>query len=142
MSARISHAGTSTRPGWLRLRLLWLVPGLAIGVYAGRQAEEHGMGLAGLAILLTFGIVPHLPVLLGRSQPHAPGQLAPRAVPLFNATHHPVPPMVVLLLSTAGILAPMWAVAAFAWLSHLVADLAFGDGLRTRDGWRRAWWTR
>jgi hypothetical protein len=142
MSAELTYAARSTRPGWLRPRLLWLVPGLAIGLYAGRQAEEHGMGLAGIATLLMFGILPHLPVLLGRGQPHAPGQLAARAVPLFNATHHPVPPLVVVLLSAAGILSPLAAVAALAWLSHVVADLAFGQGLRTRDGWRHSWWTR
>jgi hypothetical protein len=142
MSAGASYAERSTRPGWLQPRLLWLVPGVAIGLYAGRQAEEQGMGLAGLAILVGFGIVPHLPVLLGRGQLHEPGQLAPRAVPLFNMTHHPVLPLVVLLLNAAGILSPVWAVGAFAWLSHIVADLAFGHGLRTRDGWRRSWWPR
>ncbi len=67
--------------------------------------------------------------------------MAVRAVPLFNAMHHPVPPLVVLGLAAAGILSPFWLVGAIAWFSHIVVDLGFGHGLRTADGWRRAWWS-
>ena len=122
----------------LRRRHLWLVPGLAIALYASAQAGAHSLGLG---VLLLFTIVPHLPVLLGVGQPHARGQMATRAVPLFNAMHHPVPPLVVLGLAAAGILSPFWFVGAVAWFSHIVMDLGFGHGLRTSDGWRRAWWT-
>ena len=87
--------------------------------------------------LLVFGIVPHLTVLLGIGQPHARGQLAPRAVPLFNAMHHPVLPLAVLGLAAAGVLPPFWFVGALAWLSHIVVDWGFGDGLRTADGYRQ-----
>ena len=121
----------------LRLRHLWLVPGLAIAVYANTLAGQHGVALAAI---LAFGIVPHLPVLLGIGQPHAPGQMAGRAVPLFNAMHHPAPPLIVLALAIAGILSPFWLVGALVWFSHIVADLAFGFGLRTPDGWRRDGW--
>ncbi len=117
---------------------LWLIPGLAVAVYANALAGEHGLGLAPL---LLFTIVPHLPALLGVGQPHARGQMAARAVPLFNVMHHPVPPVVVLGLAAAGILSPFWLVGALAWFSHIVVDLAFGHGLRTADGWRRPWWT-
>ncbi len=51
-----------------------------------------------------------------------------------------MPPLVVLGLAAAGLLSPFWLVGALAWLSHIVADLAFGHGLRTPDGWRRPWW--
>ena len=125
-----------------RLRLarrhLWLIPGLAIAVYANALAGEHGLGLGPL---LLFGIVPHLPALLGIGQPHARGQMAARAVPLFNVMHHPLPPILVFGLAAAGILSPFWLVGALAWFSHIVVDLAFGHGLRTPDGWRRQWWT-
>jgi hypothetical protein len=120
-------------------RHLWILPGLAIALYANAQAAEHDLGLAPL---LLFGIVPHLPVLLGIGQPHAHGQMAARVVPLFNAMHHPAPPLVVLALATAGILSPFWLVAALAWSSHIVVDLGFGLGLRTADGWPRRWWPR
>jgi hypothetical protein len=125
------------RPRWLSSRLLWLVPGFAIGVYANLQASEHGIGLM---VLLAFGLAPHLPIVLGFGQPHARGQMAPRAVPLFNVLHHPLPPLLVLGLAATGVLSPFWFVAALAWFSHIVADLAFGHGLRTADGWRRPWW--
>jgi hypothetical protein len=115
-------------------RHLWLVPGLAIAVYANARASEHALGLG---VLLIFGIVPHLPALLGVGQPHARGQMASRAVPLFNAMHHPVPPLALLAVAAAGFLSPFWFVAALAWFSHIVVDLAFGQGLRTADGWRR-----
>jgi hypothetical protein len=128
----------TARPRRLALRHLWLVPGLAIAFYANAQAGEHGLGLGPV---LLFGIVPHLSVLVGIGQPHARGQLAPRAVPLFNAMHHPAPPLVVLGLAAAGILSPLWFVGALAWFSHIVVDLAFGHGLRTADGWRRQWRT-
>jgi hypothetical protein len=119
----------------LKARYLWVVPGLAIAFYASGQAGLHGLGLVPL---LVFGIVPHLPVLVGYVQPHARGQLAPRAVPLFNAMHHPVPPLAVLALAAAGVLPPLWLVGALAWLSHIVIDWALGDGLRTADGYRVA----
>jgi hypothetical protein len=124
-----------------RLRLgrrhLWLIPGLAIAVYANAYAGERGLGLVPL---LLFGIVPHLPALLGIGQPHARGQMAARAVPLFNVMHHPAPPLVIVGLAAAGILSPFWLVGGLAWFSHIVVDLAFGHGLRTPDGWRREWW--
>jgi hypothetical protein len=123
-----------SRPS-ISARYLWVVPGLAIAFYATGQAGLHGLGLVPL---LVFGIVPHLPVLVGYVQPHARGQLAPHAVPLFNALHHPVPPLAVLGLAAAGVLSPFWSVAALAWLSHIVIDLAMGDGLRTSDGYRVA----
>ena len=133
--------GQAAQSRWLSPRFtrrhLWLVPGLAIAVYANALAGQHSLGLVPL---LVFGIVPHLAVLVGIGQPHAPGQLAPRAVPLFNAMHHPAPPLVVLALAAAGILSPFWFVGGLAWSSHIVVDLAFGQGLRTADGWRRQWW--
>jgi hypothetical protein len=112
-----------------------------LGIIANAQA---GAAHVGLLPLLAFGIVPHLVILLGIGQPHARGQLAPRAVPLFNALHHPVPPLVILGLAAAGVLTPFWCVGALAWLGHIVADEGFGKGgLRTPDGWRRPWgWAR
>jgi len=124
-------------PRRLKRRHLWLIPGLAIAVYANAQAGTHGLGLGPL---LLFGIMPHLPVLLGIGQPHARGQMAARAVPLFNVMHHPVVPLAVAGLAAGGVLSPFWLVGGLAWFSHIVVDLALGDGLRTRDGWRREWW--
>src|SRR5687768_10945357 len=95
----------------LRARHLWLIPGLAVAIYANAVAGEHGLGLIPL---LAFAIVPHLTVLLGLGQPHAPGQMAARAVPLFNVMHHPAPPLVLVALATAGVLSPFWLVGGLA----------------------------
>jgi hypothetical protein len=122
------------RPRRLRLRHLWLVPGLGVALFANAQS---GTLHVGLVPLLVFGIVPHLTVLVGIRQPHSRGQLAPRAVPLFNTMHQPVLPLAVLGLAVAGILPPFWLVGALAWLSHIVVDRGFGDGLRTADGFLR-----
>jgi hypothetical protein len=119
----------------LRVRHLWVAPALAVAFYASGQAQLDGLGLVPI---LVFSIVPHLPVLVGYVQPHARGQLVPRAVPLFNAMHHPVPPLAVLGLAAAGVLSPLWFVSALARLSHIVIDWAMGDGLRTADGYRVA----
>jgi Domain of unknown function (DUF4260) len=121
----------------LSLRHGWVVPGLAIAVYANTLAGQHGIGLL---MILAFGIVPHLPVVLGVGQPHAPGQMPGRAVPLFNLMHHPLLPLAVVALAAAGILSSLWLVGGLVWFSHIVMDLAFGQGLRTADGWRRPPW--
>jgi hypothetical protein len=122
------------RPRLLALRRGWIVPGLGLAIVANAIAADHGLGLVPV---LVFGIVPHLTVLAGIGQPHARGQLAPRAVPLFNAMHHPALPLALLGLATAGILPTFWLVGGLAWLGHIVIDLGFGDGLRTADGWPR-----
>ncbi|HEX2756389.1 MAG TPA: DUF4260 family protein [Candidatus Limnocylindrales bacterium] len=122
------------RPRRPAIRHGWLVPGLALAVYANTLAADHGLGLVPV---LLFGIAPHLTVLVGFGQPHARGQLAPRAVPLFDTMHHPAVPLAVLGLAAAGVLPPFWFVAALAWLGHIAVDRGLGDGLRTADGWQR-----
>jgi len=123
------------RPRRLALRHLWLIPGLGIALFANAQSTTLQVGLVPL---LVFGIVPHLTVLAGFGQPHARGQLARRAVPLFNAMHQPVVPLAVLGLAAAGALPPFWLVGALAWFSHIVVDWGFDNGLRTADGYLRA----
>jgi hypothetical protein len=130
MSA-IQAATVATPRRRMTRRHLWLIPGLAVGVYASTLAGQKDLGLLPL---LVFGIVPHLSVLAGIGQPHVRGQLAPRAVPLFNAMHHPALPAAVVGLTAAGVLSPFWLVGALAWLAHIVVDWAFGDGLRSADG--------
>jgi hypothetical protein len=103
-------------------RHLWLVPGLAIALVANAQAAPLDVGLA---TVLAFGIVPHLPVLLGIRR-----QLPAHALALFNAMHEPAVPLGLLLLAAVGGLPPIGFVAALAWLSHIVIDWGFGDGLR------------
>lgn len=118
-------------------RHVLVVAGLAIAIYAGVEAERHGIGIVPL---LVFGIVPDLTRLLGIGQPHGHNQLAPRAVPLFNVLHHPVPPVALVALGMVGVLPALWLVAGLAWLGHIVMGLGVGDRLRTVDGFLRSHW--
>jgi hypothetical protein len=111
-----------------------MVPGLALAIYANAVATDHGLGLVPV---LLFGIVPHLTVLLGIGQLHGQGQLAPRAVPFFNAMHHPALPVALLGVAAMGILPTFWLAGALAWLGHILVDRGLGDSLRTADGWPR-----
>ena len=115
----------------LRPCRLWLVPGLALALVANAQASEHGLGLVPVIL---FGILPHLPVLLGIRQPRPRGHIGPRAVPLFNVLHQPLVPVAIVGVALTGLLSPVWLVAGIAWLGHLVVDWGMGDGLRTADG--------
>ena len=130
-----TQTGDGNRHRRLRLRHLWLVPGLALALLASAYAAQHDLGLVPL---LAFGIVPHLTVLAGFGQPHARGQLASRAVPLFNTLHQPLLAVAVLGVAAAGALTPFWFVGALAWLSHILVDWGFGDGLRNADGFLRS----
>lgn len=119
----------------LRRRHLWLVPGLGLALLASQQATQLG---AGLVPLLVFGIAPDLPRLAGIGRGHAPGQLPPRAVPFFNAMHHPIVPVALLLgLAVTGPVSSFLLVGAFAWLGHVVVGFGTGDRLRTADGYVR-----
>ncbi len=131
MTAQAATAAPDNRRR-LRRRHLWLIPGLAVAVYANSIASQHNLGLVPL---LLFGILPHLTALIGVGQPHAHGQMAPRAVPFFNATHHPVVPIVLAGVAAAGVLPPYWLVAGLTWLGHIVVEWALGDGLRSADGY-------
>jgi len=120
---------------FLRPHRLWLVPGIALALAANGQANAHGLGL-GPVIL--FGILPHLPVLLGIRQPRPRGHIGPRAVPLFNALHQPLVPVAITAVALTGLVSPLWLVAGLAWLGHVVVDRGLGDGLRVADGGQRA----
>ena len=135
MSAQASAVAVEPRRRFRR-RHLWIVPGLAVGVYASTLASHLGVGLLPL---LVFGIVPHLSILVGLGQPHARGQLAPRAVPVFNALHHPALPLAAVGLGAADVLSPFWLIGGLAWLAHIVVDWGFGDGLRSADGFLLGW---
>jgi hypothetical protein len=135
-AARAARTEGGRRRG-VRLRHLWLVPGLGIAFFANWQAQQLGLGILPL---LAFGIAPDLPRLLGVGQPHAHGQMAARAVPAFNLMHHPASPIAVLALAAAGVVPPVLYVGALAWLGHIVLGLAIGDRVRRADGWLRPLW--
>jgi hypothetical protein len=117
----------------LRPRHLWIIPGLAIAIYANGLAAEHGLGLVPV---LLFGILPKLPFFVGIGQATAAGQLPPRAVMGWNVMHHPAAPTLLLGATLTGLLSVFWTVAGLAWLSHIVIDWGLGDGLRSSEGFR------
>ena len=132
MSAQITATAATSRRR-LRPRHLWIIPGLAIAIYANGLASENGLGLVPL---LLFGILPKLPFFLGIGQPTVAGQLPPRAVMGWNVMHHPVTPTLLLGATLIGLLPLFWTVGGLAWLSHIVIDWGLGDGLRSPDGFR------
>jgi Domain of unknown function (DUF4260) len=82
-------------------------------------------------------LVPDLAVLawVSKDMPRD-GCLAPRAVPLSNATHRLLDPAIVLttsLLVGAVVLLGI----GLTWLSHVLIDRALGYNLRTPDGYQR-----
>lgn len=95
------------------LRHLWIVPGLAVAIAAGHVGDQHATGLIPL---LLFGTVPHVPAWLGR-----------RTGRTFEVLHQPLVPIGIAAMATAGLLAPVWLVAAMAWLGHIVIDWGIGS---------------
>jgi Domain of unknown function (DUF4260) len=59
-----------------------------------------------------------------------PGQLHPRAVPLYNALHRFPGPILLAFV-------PGFLLAAVAWGLHIAIDRTVGYGLRSRDGFQR-----
>jgi hypothetical protein len=121
-------SGTTTirvgeRTGFrLRLRHLWLVPGLAIAILATELGKGNGVGIL---TLIAFGIAPDLPRLV-RSR----GRLA------HDLLHQPATPLVVvalaLALASTGLVPIVWLVGSLVWLGHVVAGRGVGDVPRRR----------
>ncbi len=80
--------------------------------------------------------LPDAALLAGAARGLQRGQLAPRAVPLYNALHHPAGPLVAIV-AAAALLPDAWLAGALAWGAHVAMDRAAGYGLRTREGFQR-----
>ena len=112
-----------------------LTLGAALTASAIAGAVEWSTGFWVVAVV---AVLPDSAFLLAIGAPqHRPRQLPRRAVPAYNALHHPVGPAL-LLAAGAGPLGPVWVVAALTWGAHIAFDRALGYGLRTPDGWQRA----
>ncbi len=109
-----------------RLRHLWLIPGLTIAIL-GSQFDSS---LAAIGVMVAFGMAPHLAFLAGIGQRRPAGQMAPRAVAVFNAMHQPILPAVLLGLAATGVIPLILVVGGTAWLSHIVIGWGVGDGKR------------
>jgi hypothetical protein len=120
-AAVVPNEGFRFRP-----RHLWILPGLAIAIVGSRTDSS----LTAIGVMVAFGIAPHLAFLAGIGQPRPAGGMAPRALAVFNAMHHPAIPAAVVALNLTGIVPTLVFVAATAWLSHIVIGWGIGDGPR------------
>jgi hypothetical protein len=127
-SAVRAAGGAPAKPGRrLRPRHLWLIPGLAVAILGSRTDSS----LMAIAVMVAFGIAPHLAFLAGIGQPHPAGQMAPRALAVFNAMHNPIVPAAIVALNLTGVIPTLLFVGATAWLGHIVIGWGIGDGMRT-----------
>jgi hypothetical protein len=97
----------------LRWRHLWLVPGLAIAIYANQLGNGNGVGILAL---IAFGIAPDVPRLLGS-----------RGRSLHGLLHQPVVPAMAVAIAATGVVPIAWLVGALVWFSHVVIGRAVGD---------------
>ena len=115
-----------------RTALRLLAAAIAIGLLA-IAIEIAGVGTWQLWAAF---VLPDVALLAGAARGLQRGQLAPRAVPLYNALHHPAGPLLAVIVA-AALLPDAWLAAALAWGAHVAMDRAAGYGLRTREGFQR-----
>src|SRR3954451_20675877 len=97
------------------------------------EVTTHGH--LGAAIAGALGA--DLSLALGGGAGLAPGQLHPRAVPLYNAVHRFWGPVVLMGVASSGVLGLGWFVLGLAWALHVALDRTVGYGLRDRHGHQR-----
>jgi hypothetical protein len=85
--------------------------------------------------VVAFAVMPDIALFVGMAPGLAKGQLHPRAVPLYNALHHPAGPALLALASI--VLGTPWLAGALAWGIHIAVDRAVGYGPRTPKGFLR-----
>ena len=109
------HAGhPKARDGRrLRWRHLWLVPGLAVAIFANQLGSANGVGILAM---IALGIAPDLPRLLG-----------PRGRPMHSLLHQPLAAAVAVAVSATGVLPVLWLIVSLVWLGHVVIGWAVGD---------------
>jgi hypothetical protein len=124
-------AGTAAGEGTgrrLRRRHLWLVPGIAIEIFANELGTEHGIGILALIAIALAPDVPRLFGALGR--------------PIHDLLHQPAAATGAVVLGLAGVAAAVlpiaWLVAALVWFGHVVAGRAIGDVPRRAEDRPRA----
>ena len=109
-----------------RVALGTLAAGLLASAIAVVVATDAGWPWVAATVM-----APDVALLLGWTRGLAPGQLHPRAVPLYNALHRFIGPILLAFV-------PGFLLGALAWALHIAVDRTVGYGLRTRDGFQRA----
>ena len=131
---RVPRTGRSDRASSAAIRLAWFAAGAAALAFAIFEVAKYDLGPAPVVLFL---LLPDLTFIAGAGQPHAPRQLPARAVPFYNAAHHPLPPLVLIAVASVALVPLPWFVAGLAWFAHVALDRAVGYGPRTPDGWQR-----
>jgi len=98
------------------------------------EVVKHRTGYWQLA---AFGLGPDLALLYGAAAGLEKGQLAPRAVPLYNLVHRFWLPLALIALASFDLVPLGFFIGGLAWCFHISLDRAVGYGLRTRDGFQR-----
>lgn len=127
-------ARSSTLSSKTARRLGWGVAAAALFAGAILQVQDHGGGW----LALGFALMPDLGLVAGIDRGLQKGQLAPGAVPIYNALHRFVGPGLLALLVIAGVFPAVWLSAALGWALHIAVDRAVGYGLRGSDGFQRS----
>ena len=110
--------------------------GIAAGLFAATVAVGMREDASGW-LALGFAVMPDLSMLAGIGQPINKGQMAPRAVPFYNALHSLIGPVALLAAVLAFGGSASWLGAALAWATHIMVDRAVGYGMRTPEGYQR-----
>jgi hypothetical protein len=114
-------------------RAIWGAAAISLLAATVLQVQDHGGGW----LALGFALMPDLGLLAGAAHGLEKGQLAPRAVPIYNALHRLAGPAVLASLALTGVLPSIWLSAALGWALHISIDRAVGYGLRGSDGFQR-----
>ena len=102
----------------LRRRHLWLIPGLAVAIYANTLGQANGVGILAL---IAFGIAPDIPRLFRT-----------RGGPVHNVLHQPLLAVGALAvaavaIATTNVLPIFWLVGALVWVGHVIVGWGVGD---------------
>ncbi len=114
-------------------RARWGVAALGLLAATVLEVQNHGGGW----LVLGFALMPDLGLLAGMARGLLKGQLAPRAVPIYNALHRFVGPAMLAGFAITGLLPTVWFAAALAWALHIAVDRTAGYELRGADGFQR-----
>lgn len=109
----------------------------AVGLATAAVAAWLTTGTGGWQ-LAAFAMGADIALLAGFGRGLAPGQLHPRAVPLYNALHRAAGPVALTALAVAGVVPVGFLAGGLVWGAHIAMDRSVGYGLRTRDGFQRA----
>ncbi|MFC3575151.1 hypothetical protein ACFOZ0_18090 [Streptomyces yaanensis] len=132
----IEPTGATKRARSVPIRVAWGVLGTLLLVWDVFEAAKHAGWVIPAAVL--GAALPELARLAGLGQAHEPGRLPPRAVPLYNLLHRPLPPFAIMVVfsflgdSPDDIAAPF--TFGMSWLTVIALGRALGYGLRAPDG--------